>query len=712
MLRFIFILHNHQPIGNFNHVFEQSYQESYLPFLEVFAQYPDVKMALHTSGSLMEWLAGAHPEYLDKLAELVRAGRIEVIGGPFFEAILAMLPSRDRIGQIRMYTKWLKENLGAGVEGMWMPERVWEQSFVRDMVEAGIRYTILDDCHFRSAGLDDTLLYRHYLTEDDGKTMIVFPGSERLRYLIPFREVEDTIRYLGEYSARYPDAVILHGDDGEKFGGWPDTYQTVYKERWLHRFFEALSNNKDWLMTTTPKEAISAVKPLGKIYLPDGSYREMTEWVLPPERHDNLEGLSKEMQNDHRWSRIREFIRGGYWRNFKIRYPETDEMYSRMMSVSNRWAVLDKELNGGGHTEDEPGLDKKRSLLEDARLSLYRGQCNCSYWHGAFGGIYIPHLRNAVYHELIAADNALDALERPYGSWIDAQIGDFNFDSQNEVRLENNRLCAMFAPHIGGTMYELDVKSICHNLLASLTRRPESYHKKVLQKAWAPENELDRIKFKQEGLENRLEYDRYPRKSLIDLFYDYDTNLEAVRSGLVGQHGTFPGAEYEAELRRKPGRFQLFMSSYGTAYGMPIKINKGITFSSGSDTIEIAYKLEGLPQNYKIHFGIELNFAGLPAGADDRYYFDENGDKLGGFGSKLDLHEISRLGLRDEWLGLKIDIEWSEPCHLYGFPIEAVSQSEGGFELVHQSVCLQPHWYIIPDSQGAWSNEFKLKIGT
>ena len=32
---------------------------------------------------------------------------------------------------------------------MWIPERVWEQSFTRDLADAGIEYTILDDFHFK-----------------------------------------------------------------------------------------------------------------------------------------------------------------------------------------------------------------------------------------------------------------------------------------------------------------------------------------------------------------------------------------------------------------------------------------------------------------------------------------------------------------------------------------------------------------------------------
>jgi alpha-amylase len=375
-VRFIFALHNHQPVGNFSHVFEQTYQESYLPFLDVFEQYPQVKVALHLSGSLIEWLSENHSEYLDRLALLVERHRIEIIGGAFFEPILAMLPSRDRIGQIRLYTDWLERRLGAKIRGLWIPERVWEQSYVRDLVDAGMNYTILDDCHFRSAGLTENELTRHYLTEDDGRTMSVFPGSERLRYLIPFGNVDETIRHIAEIGERVNNAVVVHADDGEKFGTWPQTHSHVYNDKWLHHFFDALSENSGWLITTTPSEAIIDLEPLGKIYIPDGSYREMTEWVLRSDQQNELHNITNKIQNHSELYPAKKFLRGGFWRNFKLRYPESDEMYSRMMSVSMRLETLSAQ-----------GFEGYK--IDTARELLYRGQCNCSYWHGAFGGIYL-----------------------------------------------------------------------------------------------------------------------------------------------------------------------------------------------------------------------------------------------------------------------------------------------------------------------------------
>lgn len=702
-IRFIFAIHNHQPIGNFGHVFEQAYQESYLPFLEVFESYPKIKLALHTSGSLVEWLAEEHPEYLDRVATLVRQNRIEIIGGPFFEPILAMLPSRDRIGQIEMYSTWLKKRLGADVAGLWIPERVWEQSYVRDLAEAGMRYTILDDSHLKFAGLKDSALTRHYLTEDDGKTLNVFPGSERLRYLIPFGRIEDTIDYFREISEKDDQAILVHGDDGEKFGCWPETYQHVYEDKWLHRFFDALSENSDWIITTTPSEALASVPPLGKIYIPDGSYREMTEWALEPERQQELNQLRIDMEHDSRWPVVKQFLRGGFWRNFKVRYPESDEMYCRMMNVSAR---LRKSIEEGWSGGD----------IDLAKEALYRSQCNCGYWHGAFGGIYLPHLRNAVYRELIKADNLIDAATERSDCWIETQTADFNFDGKNEVRLSNDQANLFISPHQGGTLYELDIKSIAHNLLSTITRRPESYHQKIAQRQqFESDGSTQRIVFKQEGLERRLQYDWYSRKSLVDLFYDFDADFESVKQGRIGQHGDFVGADYDAVVRKKEGRFQVLMSREGMAYGAQIRIDKAVTLSQGSDTIEISYRLSNLPKDYRMHFAVELNFAGMPGGAENRYFHGDGGFKgqrFGNLSTNLDLSAGTEIGLYDDWLGLDVCLTADRSTDFYAFPIETVSQSEGGFELVHQSVAVQPHWRIIPDASGVWEVEMQLVLDT
>src|SRR4051794_33516188 len=520
-VRLILALHDHQPVGNFDGVFEASYQESYLPFLEVLEGYPEIPFVLHTSGPLLEWLIERKPEYISRVRALVEAGRIEILGGGFFEPILTMIPHRDRVGQIREFAAYLEEVFGASVRGMWVPERVWEQHLVSALAEAGVEYTVLDDFHFQRAGLVESDLSGYYLTEDEGRLLKIFPGSERLRYLIPFQEPHASYEYLRRLAQEQPGATVVFADDGEKFGAWPDTYDHVYKNGWLRRFCDMIVGNRDWIEPTTLARAVDTTLPRGKIYLPDCSYREMTEWALPAPRLREYLNALQAAEGQPAAERLKPFVRaGGSWRNFKARYVESDEMYARMLGISNRLA----DQQAAGRSDPD--------YLDVARQELYRGQCNCPYWHGSFGGLYLPHLRSAIYRHLIAADNALDDAEGRDVPRVAIEASDFNLDARQEVRIENDRLVAFVRPATGGHVYELDVRHALTNVLATLERRPESYHGTIAaavrnagQNGQGSSNGQDRVILKQEGLDRLLIYDNSPRKALVDHFFPADVTL-------------------------------------------------------------------------------------------------------------------------------------------------------------------------------------------
>lgn len=700
-LRLCLVLHNHQPIGNFDDVFEAAYQDSYLPFLDVFEPYEQLSISLHTSGPLADWLVSRHPEYISRISDLVSQGRIEVIGGAYYEPILTMIPSRDRRAQIENYSQWLTGNIGGQIGGMWMPERVWESELTTDLAQCGIRYTVLDDFHFRRAGISQQELHGYFVTENEGHTLCVFPGSEKLRYLIPFQDPSQTIDYCRQLANTCPGSVVVFGDDGEKFGTWPETKSHVYELGWLKSFFDALVANRQWLHTTTLAQAVADTPPRGKVYLPDASYREMTEWALPYESQLDYDDLAHSFENDERWKRIQKYVAGGFWRNFKVRYPEANEMYSRMMYVSKKVEGLEKNVAG--------------YQIEKARDLLFQGQCNCAYWHGAFGGIYLPHLRNAVYQHLIRADNLLDLELHAQGPWIDCQSQDFNFDGRPEIRLANDQLVAWISPAQGGYLYELDVREIGHNLLATMQRRPEAYHEKVRRGQHAGDDGAasihDRVVFKQAGLQDCLHYDRHLRKSLVDHFWDKDISLEALANSQAEDRGDFVDSQYEATIRRNPNRMQVMMQRTGEVFGQPLSLSKGVTLNSGSNELEIAYMIEGIPADFECHFGIEMNFAGMPDGQDDRYFRDAM-HILGQLGTMLDLPSKKELHLVDRWLGLEASLHFDKATSIWTFPIQTVSQSESGFELVHQSVVVQPHWIVRPDANGRWVTTMKLRART
>lgn len=723
-IKLVLALHNHQPVGNFDGVIDAAYQDAYGPILDLLAEYPQVAITLHCSGSLMEWIVDHRPEYIDRLKEFVQRGQIELLGGPFFEPIMAAIPRRDRVGQIRAYTEFLRQLFGVTVKGMWIPERVWEPTFAGDITDAGIEYTLVDDFHFRSAGLADEDLHGYYLTEDEGRLLKIFPDSERLRYTIPYAEPEATIEHLRDIASRHVNAVAVFGDDGEKFGVWPDSKQHCYTNGWLRRFLDALTQNQDWLQVVTLGQAVQSVSPLGKIYLPDASYREMTEWVLPTDQQLKYREIVRRKEQEPDWAELKPFVRAGFWRNFLVKYPESDEMYCRMREVSRRLeeAELSQE-SGAQDNQVTGGLTPPRSpdsLLDRARLELYRGQCNCPYWHGAFGGLYLPHLRNAIYKHLIQADTLLEQLAGHQGRWVTVDVQDFNLDARKEVRLAGDRLVAYLSPARGGHIYELDVRSTKINLLATLNRRPEPYHQRVLEAGRRQHevgqlSELDinnLVKFKQPNLDQKLQYDPYPRKSLVDHFLTPGTTLEEFLKG-TGEIGTFVTGVYDARVRRTDHRVETILSRSGMVGQTQAKVTKTIALdTAASGELDVTYELEGLTPGETVHFAVEWNFAALASGADDRYYYDNSGQQRGRLETTQVLPACERIGLVDEWLGIDVAIDCSQTGDIWTSPVQTVSQSEGGFELVHQSACVIPNWQFIVPEDGRWSVRIKMSVDT
>ena len=331
------------------------------------------------------------------------------------------------LGRSRDMQTICRNILSVKIRGMWVPERVWEQNLTKTFADANMEYTVLDDSHFKYAGLEDYQLTGYYVTEDQGRTVKVFPASELLRYYIPFEEPAKCIEYFKSCATEGGDVTIVYADDGEKFGVWPKTYDHVYKNGWLERFINLLLDNRDWINLVTFSEVIDNFSSKGKVYLPDASYREMLEWALPVEVYFKYEDVYNKL-NQIPWGiNVKRFMKGGFWRNFKIKYPESNLLYAKMMHVSNMVDLM----------------DKKKDDYMVAQKELFMGQCNCPYWHGVFGGIYLPHLRFAVTSHLIAAEVLA---EKGKVKGVHYCISDYDCDTKDEICVSNSQMTVYFKP--------------------------------------------------------------------------------------------------------------------------------------------------------------------------------------------------------------------------------------------------------------------------
>ena len=697
-------IHNHQPVGNFDSVFEQAYQRAYLPFHQTLEKHRHIVLAQHFSGILFEWIDKHHPEFISRLRKRVRAGQIEMMTGGYYEPILTRIPPQDRSGQIKKLTETVRRKTGFEPTGLWVAERVWEPHLPASLSPEGVRYTVIDDSHFKFAGLREHELLGYYLTEEDGHPLSIFPICEKLRYTIPFRQPEETIELLREYASEEGDRLILFADDGEKFGVWPETNTLCYENGWLDTFFTLLEQNREWIKLLTPSQALKGLEPLGRVYLPTASYREMMEWALPATAIEEYEALQQWLEQQAAPGTAKIYLRGGFWRNFQAKYEESNNLHKRMLWTSRRLEDLRRRKSG--------------RILEKAREHLYAGQCNCAYWHGVFGGLYLPHLRHALYQNLIRADSLLDRLERGNKTWVSCRRADIDADGRPEVVLQNDCLALFIAPAAGGGIYELDLKSTAINLIDGKSRQKEGYHHRLVQlkerdSSGGADGDVasihDRLQVKEEGLENYLFYDWYRRISFLDHFLHPDTDLESFYSARCSEQGDFVKQVYNLNTELPDGRARVRLWRDGSVRDgdrlVPVRVTKSLSLLPGSQVLNARCQIFNRDDSpVRLWYGNEWIFSLLAGDAPDRYYQFEGAEpKDIRLASRGIVSGVRRMTLRDDWLGLSIVLSWNKPAVVWRLPLETVSLSEAGFERIYQASVVLPNWKISLAPGARWS---------
>ncbi len=639
-IQFAFCLHNHQPIGNLPQAFEKAYEKAYAPLLSLARRFPHLRLVLHYSGSLLLWLQENRPDIFTDIATLVKEGRAELLTGGFYEPILPLLPDRDKQGQITALTRYLKEHFGASATGLWLTERVWQADLVAPLRQAGVRYTIVDDNNFRQAGIAEPDSLGHFTVADAaGETREIFPINATLRHMIPFASPEkviDHLRWLVMPQADSPGRtgegprLALFADDGEKFGEWPGTYDWVYGQGWLERFFGLLGDNREWLKTTTLGEFLEEAPSRGRIELPAGSYEEMMQWS------------------------------GGSWWKFLERYPESNLLYRKMLAVSEETA--------------------KSAEDSKARDLLYRGQANDAYWHGVFGGLYLLHLRTHNYRNLLQAENLVN---RP--PEVVAEKVDFDGDGREEVIVRAPQMNA-YLHSVGGQIFELDHREISWNLLATLTRRREVYHEKLaeseegrhllpLQYDWYLRRALiDHFLRADTTLEALANCEYGEQGDFVNQPYEMEIGRDGLDPYIILERngGVWAGEEFlpvtvNKRLVFSPDKPQI-MAYYQITNQSAKKL--AVWFACENNLVLSAGNAPGR------YYRLNGKACGLPPEA------------------RAEHEGIRRLGLVDEWLGGGVELRFPRPTTVWTFPVETISQGLEGFARSYQGSCVTAHWKL------------------
>ena len=686
----VWAVHNHQPVGNFDFVFEHFTERCYAPLLSILERHPRIRLAMHWSGSLFEWLEAHRPRVLDALGQLVDRRQIELLGGGFYEPMLTSLPWDDALGQLSMMREYLLRRFGTDPQGVWLAERVWEPELASLLARAGARYTLLDDTHFFYAGVEPGRLSGYYLTEKTGDPLAVFPIDQKLRYLVPFRAVDEVLADVAGAAAAGTRGLI-YGDDGEKFGGWPGTHEWVIEKGWLERFFTDLEE-EGAVELMSPADYLGRFPPSGRIYLPTSSYEEMLTWALPTPAIHRYEDLREELERRGLYEQARPFLRGGQWLNFMAKYTEANHLHKRMLVVSRKLQAA----RASGEADE--------AMLAPVQQALFRGQCNCAYWHGLFGGLYLPHLRDSVYRELIHAENLLDEHTTGGRNWLSFEQLDFDADLEEEIIVESRWINAYFDPAAGGTLVELDYRPARFNLTNVLTRREESYHRKLDRTL--PSGQPDPRREGEPPLEQILFTDALPRRSLLDRFPSRETTVFDLLQANYEEEGDFLGAPYQVDeaLLHEEGehgfQFELRMSREGflrrNGWQLPLRVEKHVVMGPDQPELTIHYNLTNLHHgDLEGVFCPEFNLTLLAGDHPDRFFEYEgmcgSPPRTQSIGTLADL---SWFGFTDRYQGFRVIVSLSPATTVWRHPIETVSRSDHGLEKNHQGFALLPRWEL------------------
>ncbi|OGR89290.1 MAG: hypothetical protein A2992_02665 [Elusimicrobia bacterium RIFCSPLOWO2_01_FULL_59_12] len=673
-VHFLFGVHNHQPIGNFDFVFEKAYTQAYLPFLEAMERHPRLRWNLHATGILWEWLEAHHPDYIDRVARQVDEERVEILTGGYYEPILSALPDRDKAGQIQKLTHYIQKRFNTTPRGLWLAERVWEPHLAKVLHDNRVEYTLVDDSHFLMTGMNEDQLEGAFITEEQGCGVRLLPIRKALRYAIPFRDPGETLTLLRKYVTPFGYRALTMFDDGEKFGLWPETFDHVYRDGWLERFLTVLDSNADWIHCSRISDYLAHSPPHGRVYLPTASYYEMGEWTLPSESQETLAHLLR--AHPHDAETAKRFLHGGFWRNFLTKYEESNNLHKKMLWVSKKVHQIASQLV----SETQRPSGRAQKMLD----ALWAGQCNCAYWHGVFGGLYLPHLRQAIYRQLIEAENLADKAVKV--EEMKVSYKDFDLDGQKEVLVESPPQNLYFKPHEGGSLFEWDVRSQGINLSNVLTRRPEGYHKQLAEfqqrgghaETGGVKTIHDRVRVKEPDLEKRLFTDWYRRASLLDHFLHRDTALDDFYRCQYGEQGDFVKSNYTVEASRDK-RSELRFSRVGNVWmgdqRNGLLVEKTISWGPPIGW-KVTYRIKNVEgPSCEVWFGSEMNFAFSSQDSQD-----PNTHKA-----------LEAWRRRDHGFGLTLQVRFDQPMDCWDFPLETISLSEEGFERTYQGTVLLAH---------------------
>ncbi|MGZ8753706.1 MAG: alpha-amylase/4-alpha-glucanotransferase domain-containing protein [Acidimicrobiia bacterium] len=627
-MNLVFAAHRHQPLGNLPGVINDACDREYLPFLEALADHPGIRINLHYSGALLEWLDENRPDVLETLAS--RAGQIEWIGGAFYNPILPSLPAQDALAHLSLLSKFLQDHFDQTPRGVWLAEGSWDPGLPSLLHNVGMEYTLLDELAFELAGYSPHDLTDSFLTDHLGNTLTIFPIARDLRDAVRRADPDALMALLRDRHERDPQTLAVLSDDDERSSLSPQSPQQVDGREWLGEFF-ARVEEADWLEMVTFESYLDDHPAGRRAAIPSASYRRISEWSPIPGAagisvgaHEGLH-IDRPVAEASRWAE--------WWPNFLIDHPEAAVVYRKMLRVSAHVAA-GKEAS-------------------DAHTELLKAQGEDHYQRS---GLYSPHLRATVNRRLINAQVMIDASHHRGRAWTYIRHLDWDADGREEIEVELPDQAWVLDPAEGGSLLYYDDKPSRWSIGDVVT---ESHEPHLV--------ELPETLFTGSPAHRWLIDHLLPSSSTVESF-----GVDGSRE-LLSLWTTNYEIEKEVEGR---GSARIETSALEGAVRKTIEAEDRI--------LQIGYRIAGLPEG---RFGPELPVAIWEGAGEIR----SDGGEWQKVDQPLALAG-HRFRLRHNGLKTYLLVALRQPGSMFCVPIRTVARSEAGTGAILQGIVLWPHW--------------------
>src|SRR5207249_411159 len=295
-------------------------------------------------------------------------------------------------------------------------------------------------------------------------------------------------------------------------------------------------------------------------------------------------------------------------------------------------------------------LCRERGDPPAARRAIGRAQCNDAYWHGVFGGLYLPHLRAAIWRHLALAEGELRR-----GEALAVETLDFDGDGAEELWIHSGVCSALVSPRRGGVIEEYTVFEQGINYADVLTRRREPYHA-------PPPGQPDDVKAPPatdgtpsiHDLEQAARLQRLPpidpcdRALFVDRVLASDVTLDGYTSGTFDSLACWARSAFHVSLEPSTNSVEVVLHPGPSPAGL---LEKRIKLDQAGE-LTVRYR---------------WNPTAFPAGA----FF---------------CPEIS--------VSSEVALDLTPAAEVWRFPVATVSRSERGFEETVQGHSYTPRWPI------------------